>query len=97
MAPTLYRAMKESAKRLRAGDDVEAAMADGAELITGAGFALDYFEARHAETLAPIALDEGWTGAHPGCGENRNHAADRQYRNLGSLHAEQRLSGSRAR
>lgn len=53
-APVLYRAMKESAKRLRAGDDIEAAMAGGRELITGAGFALDYFEARHAETLAPI-------------------------------------------
>jgi pantoate--beta-alanine ligase len=55
IAPVLYRAMKESAKRLRAGDDVEAAMASGAELITSAGFVLDYFEARHAETLAPIA------------------------------------------
>jgi pantoate--beta-alanine ligase len=55
MAPVLYRAMKESAKRLRAGEDVEAAMAGGAELITQAGFVLDYFEARHAETLAPIA------------------------------------------
>ena len=55
LAPVLYRAMKESAKRLRAGDDVEAAMAGGHELITSAGFALDYFEARHAETLAPIA------------------------------------------
>jgi pantoate--beta-alanine ligase len=53
-ATTMYRAMKESAKRLKAGEDVEAAMANGAELITGAGFALDYFEARHAETLAPI-------------------------------------------
>jgi pantoate--beta-alanine ligase len=53
-ATALYRAMKESAKRLKAGEDVEAAMANGAELITGAGFALDYFEARHAETLAPI-------------------------------------------
>ena len=54
-ATTLYRAMRESAKRLKAGEDVEAAMANGAELITGAGFALDYFEARHADTLAPIA------------------------------------------
>jgi pantoate--beta-alanine ligase len=54
-APELYRAMKESARRLRAGDDVAAAMAGGAELIVGAGFTLDYFEARHAETLAPIA------------------------------------------
>src|SRR3981081_741605 len=55
MAPVLYRAMKESAKRLRAGDDIKAAMAGGAELITSAGFVLDYFEARHADTLAPIA------------------------------------------
>jgi pantoate--beta-alanine ligase len=55
VAPTLYRAMKESAKRMRGGDDIEAAMAGGAELIAGAGFALDYFEVRHAETLAPIA------------------------------------------
>jgi pantoate--beta-alanine ligase len=54
-ATVLYRAMKESAGRLRAGDDIEAAMAGGAELIVGAGFALDYFEVRHAETLAPIA------------------------------------------
>src|ERR1700754_2965562 len=55
VAPVLYKAMKESAKRLRAGNDVEAAMAGGAELIEHAGFVLDYFEARHAETLAPIA------------------------------------------
>jgi pantoate--beta-alanine ligase len=54
-APALYRAMKESARRLRAGDDIGAAMAGGAELIAGAGFALDYFEVRHADTLAPIA------------------------------------------
>ena len=53
-APALYRAMKETAKRLRGGDDLEAAMAGGAELITAAGFALDYFEARHAHTLAPV-------------------------------------------
>jgi pantoate--beta-alanine ligase len=53
-APVLYRAMKESAGRLRAGDDVEAAMAAGAQLIAKAGFALDYFEVRHADTLAPV-------------------------------------------
>jgi pantoate--beta-alanine ligase len=59
-APVLYRAMKESAARLRAGDAVEAAMSGGAELIRQAGFALDYFEARHAETLAPIkSVKEG--------------------------------------
>jgi pantoate--beta-alanine ligase len=54
-APALYRAMKESARRLRDGDDVEAAMAGGAEMIIAAGFVPDYFEARHAETLAQIA------------------------------------------
>lgn len=54
-APALYRAMKESANRLRAGDDIKAAMAGGAEIIVSAGLILDYFEARHANTLAPIA------------------------------------------
>jgi pantoate--beta-alanine ligase len=54
VAPALYQAMKQTANRLRGGDDLEAAMAGGAELITTAGFALDYFEARHAQTLAPI-------------------------------------------
>jgi pantoate--beta-alanine ligase len=59
-APELYRAMKQSAARLRAGDDVAAVMAGAAELIAAAGFAVDYFEARHAETLAPIgSLKDG--------------------------------------
>jgi pantoate--beta-alanine ligase len=53
-APVLYKAMKESARRIKAGGDIEAAMAEGRELITNPGFALDYFEVRHAETLAPI-------------------------------------------
>jgi pantoate--beta-alanine ligase len=54
-APALYRAMKATAKRLKAGDDMEAALAGAAAMITEAGFALDYFEARHAETLASVA------------------------------------------
>jgi pantoate--beta-alanine ligase len=59
-APALYRAMKESVRRLRAGDDVAAAMAGGAKMIVDAGFTLDYFEVRHAETLAPItSVDDG--------------------------------------
>src|SRR5580700_2328621 len=58
VAPTLFQAMKESARRLRAGDKFESAMAGGIELITGAGFTLDYFEVRHAETLAPITSAE---------------------------------------
>jgi pantoate--beta-alanine ligase len=60
IAPTLHRTMKETAKRLKAGGDFEAAMAAGREQIAAAGFALDYFEARHAATLAPVAsMKEG--------------------------------------
>jgi pantoate--beta-alanine ligase len=55
VASVLYRAMKESAARLRAGDEIEATVARAAGMITEAGFALDYFEVRHAETLVPIA------------------------------------------
>lgn len=54
VATTLYRAMKQSAARIRAGDDVAAAVASAAETIRSVGFALDYLEVRHAETLAPI-------------------------------------------
>ena len=59
-APVLHRTMQDTAATLRAGDKVAAALAAGAARITKAGFALDYFEARHAETLQPIAsLDDG--------------------------------------
>jgi pantoate--beta-alanine ligase len=54
-APELHRAMKETARRLRAGDDFDAAISDGAAQIAAAGFRADYFEVRHAETLAPIS------------------------------------------
>jgi pantoate--beta-alanine ligase len=53
-APELYRAMKQSAARLKAGEDLASATAGGAEMVAAAGFALDYFEIRHAETLAPV-------------------------------------------
>lgn len=60
IAPTLYKAMKQGAARIRAGADISAALAIGAETIRNAGFALDYLEARHAETLAPIgSLKDG--------------------------------------
>lgn len=47
-APVLFRTLKETSKRLRAGDDMAAALAAGSEAIGAAGFALDYLEARHA-------------------------------------------------
>ena len=59
-APVLFRAMKESARRLRAGNSFEAATAGGIELVTGAGFIVDYFEVRHAKTLASVtSVDDG--------------------------------------
>ncbi|HRO01005.1 MAG TPA: pantoate--beta-alanine ligase [Nitrobacter sp.] len=60
LAPALYRALKDAAGRLRNGDHLEAVMADGARAIEDAGFSLDYFEARHAETLSPVgSLKDG--------------------------------------
>ena len=55
IAPELYRAMKETSAQLRAGAEISAALAAGSERIRLAGFALDYFELRHAETLARVA------------------------------------------
>ena len=60
MASELFRAMKESASRLRAGDDAETAMLAGTEMIKAAGFTLDYFELRHADSLAPVtSIEDG--------------------------------------
>jgi pantoate--beta-alanine ligase len=53
-APILYRAMKESARRIKAGEPIAPAMAGGAEMIERAGFKLDYYEVRQAETLAEV-------------------------------------------
>jgi pantoate--beta-alanine ligase len=54
VAPTLYRVLKASARRLKQNEPIEAVLADGRAEIARAGFALDYLEARHALTLAPI-------------------------------------------
>ena len=54
-APALYHVLKECAGRIAAGGPVEAALDDGRSAIAKAGFALDYLEARNADTLAPLA------------------------------------------
>ena len=54
VAPELFRAMRQAATRLGAGGDLQAALDGGVETIRRAGFALDYFEVRDADTLAPI-------------------------------------------
>ena len=55
IAPTLHRVLKECAAGIAAGKPIAAVLDQGRAAITGAGFALDYLEARHARTLAPIA------------------------------------------
>ena len=57
-APVLYRTLKHTAKRLRAGEDIKATMEAAAEAITNGGFAVDYVEARHAESLAPVTSNK---------------------------------------
>ncbi len=55
VAPTLYRVLKAAAARIKKGEKL-AQVLDIARIdIDVAGFALDYLEARHALTLAPIA------------------------------------------
>ena len=54
-APTLHRVLKECAARLKAGQPLAATMAESEAQIERVGFAVDYLEARHAETLKPIA------------------------------------------
>ncbi len=53
-APVLYRTLKQCAARLRDGATVATAMRKGKQEISRAGFKVDYLEARHVETLAPV-------------------------------------------
>ena len=53
-APTLHRALKETAASIRKGAPVGPTLARGRKTIRAAGFKLDYLEARHAATLEPI-------------------------------------------
>jgi pantoate--beta-alanine ligase len=55
VAPTLYRVLKATAARIKQGEPIEIVLEEGHAEITRAGFALDYIEARHALTLAPVA------------------------------------------
>ncbi len=59
-APTLHRVMQALAARIRNRDDLFRSVSDAQAEIVSAGFELDYLEARHAETLAPVtALSDG--------------------------------------
>jgi pantoate--beta-alanine ligase len=51
VAPALYRTLNDSAARISAGEPIAPVMSEGWLRIEEAGFAVDYFEARNAETL----------------------------------------------
>jgi pantoate--beta-alanine ligase len=53
-APTLFRVLTESAARIKRGDLLAKVLDEGGAAIERAGFALDYFEIRDAETLRKI-------------------------------------------
>ena len=57
-APALYRTLKESAARIAAREPIARVMSEGWLAIEAAGFAVDYFEARHAETLQRVETVE---------------------------------------
>lgn len=59
-APTLHRALKECAAAIKSGKPIASTLLTGRAAIERAGFAVDYLEARHTETLEPIsALKDG--------------------------------------
>ncbi len=54
-APLIHSILTETAGRMNAGEPLDRALDDARSKIIAAGFTLDYCEARHAESLAPIA------------------------------------------
>ncbi len=60
IAPTLYRVLKDCAGAIAARKPLTEVLQGGRAAIAQAGFALDYLEARHADTLAPVgSIKEG--------------------------------------
>ncbi|MBO0756307.1 MAG: pantoate--beta-alanine ligase, partial [Bradyrhizobiaceae bacterium] len=54
-APSLHRTLTQCAARIVARAPITSALTDGRQGLTDAGFDVDYLEARHAETLKPLA------------------------------------------
>lgn len=53
-AASLHRALNAAAEKIARGGKVETAVEEARAAVCAAGFHLDYLEARHAETLAPV-------------------------------------------
>ena len=60
VAPMLYKVLKGCASRIKSGEKIDRVLNVGRIEVDLAGFGLDYLEARHALTLAPVvSLKEG--------------------------------------
>jgi len=60
VASALYRILRTCAERIANGELIARVLDEGSNAIENAGFLLDYLEARHADSLEPVAsLDEG--------------------------------------
>ena len=60
VAPMLYKVLKGCASRIKSGEKIDRVLNVGRIEVDLAGFSLDYLEARHALTLAPVvSLKEG--------------------------------------
>jgi len=55
VAPTLHRVLALCSRKLAAGHPVSTVLSEGREALARGGFELDYLEARHAQTLRPVA------------------------------------------
>jgi pantoate--beta-alanine ligase len=54
VAPTLHHVLKDCAGKIARGEFLPRVLDEGGAAMERAGFMLDYFEARHAETLMPV-------------------------------------------
>jgi pantoate--beta-alanine ligase len=54
VAPLLYKVLKGCASRIKSGEKIDRVLNVGRIEVDLAGFVLDYLEARHALTLAPV-------------------------------------------
>ncbi len=60
LAPLLHSTLRQVADALLDGAEIEPSLASGRSTLAQAGFVLDYLEARHAASLAPVTgLAEG--------------------------------------
>ncbi|MGB8561766.1 MAG: pantoate--beta-alanine ligase [Pseudolabrys sp.] len=58
LAPMLYRVLNDCAARIKNGEKIDRVLNVGRIEFDLAGFGLDYLEARHAVTLAPISTSK---------------------------------------